>query len=729
MTDATETPDIDPTAHAVAEVIQRFGGIRPAAKALRSPVTTVQGWKRRGHIPEHRIPDLEAAAARKGITLERDLLVAATGGTAPEPPQEAAAPTGETEAAAAQAPASPAPAAPADRRAAADDIAPADTPADADAAADPPAERAPATPAPADGAADPSRPATEAAEAPSPEPAPAEPELSPSAATAGAEPISAATEAPVPPPAAAASPVVPQRRSASGVAWFAILLGLVSASAAATSPLWAPDLLGMPTADRLQRQIDTLEAQLADAGTGVAERAALAERITALENIPAPSFDVTAIEARLATLDARPTAEPVDLAPLEDRLTALEVRVDGLGTVPQAVADAGATVDLSPLQDRLAALEVRVDGLGTVPQAAADGGATVDLSPLQDRLAALESRIDGLGMVPQTAADGGEATVDLAPLEDRLTALEATVAGVPDPTPAIASLREEIAALRIPPGIDRATAEAIVAERLAAFSPADIEAAVASLGAEAANRESRLAGLETRLETVRADLTAAAEQVTTADATLASLQHAVSAARAEIGATAETLRAEIDQVTLSTGPTQAFALAVSQLQEASRTGAPFPAAQATVQALAATDPALMTLVTPLAGPAAEGVPTAARLSSRFDATAETIRRAVAENRDGSWIDRSLSTVTSVVTIRRTSGEASGDSLDAVLDRTADRLEAGNVAGAIEALDALDGPAADAAAGWLADARDRIALDTAVAALTQEAITRLASRDG
>ena len=722
MTDATETPDIDPTAHAVAEVIQRFGGIRPAAKALRSPVTTVQGWKRRGHIPEHRIPDLEAAAARKGITLERDLLVAATGGTAPEPPQEAAAPTGETAAAAAQAPASPAPA---DRRAAADDIAPADTPADADAAADPPAER---TPAPADGAADPSRPATEAAEAPSPRPAPAEPELSPPAATAGAEPISAATEAPVPPPAAAASPVVPQRRGASGVAWFAILLGLVSASAAATSPLWAPDLLGMPTADRLQRQIDTLEAQLADAGTGVAERAALAERITALEDIPAPSFDVTAIEARLAALDARPTAEPVDLAPLEDRLAALEIRVDGLGTVPQAVADGGATVDLSPLQDRLAALEMRVDGLGTVPQAVADGGATVDLSPLQDQLAALEVRVDGLGTVPQAAADGG-ATVDLSPLEDRLAALEATVAGMPDPTPAIASLREEIAALRIPPGIDRATAEVIVAERLAAFSPADIEAAVASLGAEAANRESRLGGLETRLETVRADLTAAVEQVTTADATLAGLEHAVSAARAEIGATAETLRAEIDQVTLSTGPTQAFALAVSQLQEASRTGAPFPAAQATVQALAATDPALMTLVTPLAGPAAEGVPTAARLASRFDATAETIRRAVAENRDGSWIDRSLSTVTSVVTIRRTSGEASGDSLDAVLDRTADRLEVGNVAGAIEALDVLDGPAADAAAGWLADARDRVALDTAAAALTQEAITRLASRDG
>lgn len=662
MTDATETPDTDPTAQAVAEVIQRFGGIRPTAKAMRSPVTTVQGWKRRGHIPENRIPDLEAAATRKGITLERDLLVAATGGTTSDRSPATAAPTAETVAAGVQEPASSSETAPPVQPPPAEDTALPPAPADADIVAEPPVG-----PAPAAEPAATSGPDAEPAEPPSAAPATAEPEAPSPPTEAEPEPMRAETVTSAAPAAAAvppvaASPAVPPRRGASGVAWFAVLLGLVSASAAATSPLWAPDLLGMPTADRLQRQIQTLEAQLAAADTGAAERTALAERVTALEDAPAPSFDTAAIETRLAALEAQPTPEPVDLG------------------------------------------------------------------PLTDRLAALESQVDTLGTVLQTAADGG-VTVDLAPLEDRLTALEATVAGLPDPTAAIASLREEIAAMQSPAGIDRAAVEALVADQLAGFSPVGVETAIATLQAEAAGRDARLADLEARLETVTTDLTAATEQMMAIGATLTDLDQAVRAAGAETAAMAETLRGEIDRVTLSTGPTQAFALAVSQLQEASRTGAPFPAAQATVQALAATDPALMTLVTPLAGPAADGVPTAASLASSFEATAAAIRQAVAENREGSWIDRSLSTVTSVVTIRRTSGEASGDSLDAVLDRTADRLEVGNVAGAIEALDGLDGPAADAATGWLADARDRVALDAAVAALTQEAITRLASLDG
>ena len=36
------------------EVIQRFGGIRPMARAMNVPVSTVASWKRRGRIPRHR---------------------------------------------------------------------------------------------------------------------------------------------------------------------------------------------------------------------------------------------------------------------------------------------------------------------------------------------------------------------------------------------------------------------------------------------------------------------------------------------------------------------------------------------------------------------------------------------------------------------------------------------------------------------------------------------------
>jgi uroporphyrinogen-III synthase len=51
-------------------IVSAFGGIRPMAKILGVPVTTVQGWKERGAIPIARLADVRAAAARAGIDLD-----------------------------------------------------------------------------------------------------------------------------------------------------------------------------------------------------------------------------------------------------------------------------------------------------------------------------------------------------------------------------------------------------------------------------------------------------------------------------------------------------------------------------------------------------------------------------------------------------------------------------------------------------------------------------------
>lgn len=51
------------------EIIERFGGIRPMAAKLGVAVTTVQGWKERGHIPEGRLPQIIVAAAEIGVDL------------------------------------------------------------------------------------------------------------------------------------------------------------------------------------------------------------------------------------------------------------------------------------------------------------------------------------------------------------------------------------------------------------------------------------------------------------------------------------------------------------------------------------------------------------------------------------------------------------------------------------------------------------------------------------
>ena len=71
-----------PSRHAVASttaserLIERFGGIRPMAHKLEIPVTTVQGWKKRGVIPPNRLGDLRAAASRHGVVLDEDDLKA-----------------------------------------------------------------------------------------------------------------------------------------------------------------------------------------------------------------------------------------------------------------------------------------------------------------------------------------------------------------------------------------------------------------------------------------------------------------------------------------------------------------------------------------------------------------------------------------------------------------------------------------------------------------------------
>lgn len=83
----------DRVAPAIA-VIERFGGIRPMAKDLGVAVSTVQGWKERASIPANRHDQIRAAAAKKDLALDPDLLRASAqpdAAVTPPPVIEAAA--------------------------------------------------------------------------------------------------------------------------------------------------------------------------------------------------------------------------------------------------------------------------------------------------------------------------------------------------------------------------------------------------------------------------------------------------------------------------------------------------------------------------------------------------------------------------------------------------------------------------------------------------------------
>ena len=74
---SADTSSADPKQTATEELIAAFSGIRPMAKKLDIPVTTVQGWKKRQAIPTNRHEEIAEGAKQHGITL-RDGLLAET---------------------------------------------------------------------------------------------------------------------------------------------------------------------------------------------------------------------------------------------------------------------------------------------------------------------------------------------------------------------------------------------------------------------------------------------------------------------------------------------------------------------------------------------------------------------------------------------------------------------------------------------------------------------------
>lgn len=60
------TPNLSANAE---EIIERFGGLRPMSTKTDIPVTTIQGWKKRGTIPENRMDEIAQAARTHNIDL------------------------------------------------------------------------------------------------------------------------------------------------------------------------------------------------------------------------------------------------------------------------------------------------------------------------------------------------------------------------------------------------------------------------------------------------------------------------------------------------------------------------------------------------------------------------------------------------------------------------------------------------------------------------------------
>ena len=112
-------------------------------------------------------------------------------------------------------------------------------------------------------------------------------------------------------------------------------------------------------------------------------------------------------------------------------------------------------------------------------------------------------------------------------------------------------------------------------------------------------------------------------------------------------------------------------------------------------------------------------PTEGELRADFPAAA---RRAAEASKpgtpDGSFAQRMWSRVASLVTVRRGDRVLVGAPASTVLDAARERLDAGDLAGAVAALDALDPAAAAAIADWRARAQSLLDARAALAKLAQ-----------
>jgi len=304
-----------------------------------------------------------------------------------------------------------------------------------------------------------------------------------------------------------------------------------------------------------------------------------------------------------------------------------------------------------------------------------------ETSEMNDRVAALETRVGQLaaGHAPKAAAEAfGAERSDLAALKARVDADEARLDGLeksggapPDLSARLAQDEKTLNQL----STAQQKSDADMGARLAALErnapPPDLAQRLASSASK-----TDLAALDTRVGKLESRDTS--EAMTRA----------------------------------------ASVLALAELVRVSDTGASFENELAALRALDAA-PELDDL-----SHYASGVPTRATLTERFSNTADAILAAERNSHATDWLSRLWASFENLVSVRRI-GNVTGTGTEARVARAEFDLKSGDLNAAVNELDALKGPAHDAAAPWLKDAKARLAIAHDTLSLTDRIIAGLA----
>lgn len=312
------------------------------------------------------------------------------------------------------------------------------------------------------------------------------------------------------------------------------------------------------------------------------------------------------------------------------------------------------------------------------------------------------------GALPQGLQD---ATAPMVPGGggEQVAVLEGEVAGLRDRVSALTTSLDELQ------------------QRVSALESASAPVAGAD-GALTAEAREALRTLQQRVdELAQAQPQNLEQQVAALDERLREIQASRAEASTVLNLTDRVARVEdaVRQQEARQATAVAFLVSVGQLRAAVDSGRAFEAELRSARAVAPEGVAVEPATDGWADWATQGVPTLTGLRQAFAERSDAILRASVNLDEGDgWWDRTLDRMLSVVSVRRTDGEAVGDAAAAVVSRAEQDLEAGDLSAAITEVEKLSGAAEEAAAEWLAAARARLAAEEGLAALTGEALARL-----